>query len=53
MMSFSLGSFVEVEKEGVRHSPMIFAFLMHTGSTEPYWAVECLEIPVNILMLVQ
>lgn len=53
MMLFSLGSLVEVEKEDFRDSPMIFACLMQTWSTDPYWAVECVEIPVNILMLVQ
>lgn len=44
---------MEVEKEDFRDSPMIFACLIQTWSTDPYWAVECVEIPVNILMLVQ
>lgn len=52
-MPFSLGNLVQVEKEGFRLSPMIFACPMQIWSSDSYQAVECLEIPMNIVMLVQ
>lgn len=53
MMPFSLRNLVQVEEGSFRHLPMIFACLMRIWSSDSHQAVECLEIPENIVMLVQ